>query len=290
MKEEGLFLGVIGGSGLYNIEGAKLIRELDISTPWGNPSDAIRIIELDNQKIAFLARHGKGHRFLPSEVPWQANIAAMKSIGVEQIFAFSAVGSLKEELAPMDFVLLDQIIDRTKQRPSTFFGDGIVGHVSFADPFCIKNASLVEEAAQETTIPFHTHETAVCMEGPAFSTRAESHLYRSWGAGVINMTVLPEAKLAREAGICYNTICMVTDYDCWRENEEAVSTDKVIEYLHKNSQNAEVLLRKILKKSVKCICQCHTSADKAIMTAEDVQPQSTKRKLHFLYPEKFAKN
>lgn len=286
MKHD-LYIGVIGGSGLYQIPEAKLIESIEVETPWGKPSDAIKITEFEGIKIAFLARHGQGHRYLPTELPNRANIAALKSLGVEQIFAFSAVGSLKEELAPMDFVFIDQVIDRTKGRVNSYFGEGIVGHVSFADPFCEQNLKLLENAASGVDINFHGHETAVCMEGPAFSTRAESHLYRSWGAGIINMTVLPEAKLAREAGICYNSICMVTDYDCWREDEEPVSTDKVMEYLSKNSGHAQQLLQRIVSQAQKRECSCHHAIDYAVMTAKEAQPEESRKKLAFLYPDRF---
>jgi 5'-methylthioadenosine phosphorylase len=282
-----VFIAVIGGSGLYNLPGARVVEELDIDTPWGKTSDKIKIIEFSGKIIAFLSRHAEGHRYLPSEVPFQANIAALKSLGIEQIFAFSAVGSLKEELKPMDFVLPDQVIDRTRVRPSTFFGNGIVGHVAFGDPFCLLNPEIIGSAAQKTSITFHTNETCVCMEGPQFSSRAESFLYRSWGAGLINMTLLPEAKLAREAGICYNTICMVTDYDCWHESEEDVTVERVIEYLHKNAEHAQALLAEILRLASKRECACHKVIDSAVITDPKKFGAEGIKRLKFLYPKKF---
>lgn len=277
--------GIIGGSGFYDFPEAKKVETMIVETPWGNPSDHIEIVGINGIQVAFLSRHGKGHFYTPSDVPYKANIAAFKKLGVEQIFAFSAVGSLKEELKPMDFVLIDQVIDRTKMRESSFFEKGLVGHVSFADPFCLTNQELILQAAVSAELTMHTHETAVCMEGPAFSTRAESHLYRFWGAGVINMTVLPEAKLAREAGICYNTICMVTDYDCWRESEEAVTTEKVVYYLSQNTKNAQKLFQAILEKIHQRSCACHSAAQGAIMTDQTKRDQAIVDRLKFLYPE-----
>ncbi len=284
MKKNKIKIGIIGGSGFYNFAGASEIESLEIDTPWGKPSASIQVVEIQNQQVAFLARHGKGHFFTPTDVPYKANLAAMKSLGVEQIFAFSAVGSLKEELMPMDFVLIDQIIDRTKLRDASYFSQGMVGHISFADPFCAKNSHLVVKAAQNAGLKMHTNETSVCMEGPAFSTRAESHLYRSWGAGVINMTVLPEAKLAREAGICYNTICMVTDYDCWRETEEVVTTEKVIYYLSQNSQNAQKLVLEIMKLVQTRPCECQTDVLTSFMTEPAKRDNNVVKKIAFLHP------
>lgn len=285
--ERDIKFAIIGGSGFYNLDEGTLLDSIEIETPWGVPSDFINIIELYDKKVAFLSRHGQGHRYTPSEVPYQANIAALKYLGVEQIFSFSAVGSLKEKLKPTDFVLVDQVIDKTKIRPATFFGDGLVGHIAFADPFCPTNPDLIKKSAQELGIALHTHETAVCMEGPAFSTRAESHLHRSWGAGVINMTVLPEAKLAREAGICYNVMCMVTDYDCWKEDEEAVTTEKVIEYLKINQENAKKMVEKLIANSGPRTCSCHSAVEGAILTDWQQVPNKTKHKYHYLYPERF---
>ncbi|KAG0366963.1 hypothetical protein BGZ54_004614, partial [Gamsiella multidivaricata] len=242
-------IAVIGGSGLYNLEGLEVVAEVNPETPWGKPSDAIVIARTSaGQHVAFLARHGRGHYLTPSEVPGRANIAALKSLGVEIIIAFSAVGSLREELKPRDFVLPSQIIDRTKGiRPSTFFEDGIVAHAMFADPF---SAVLEDEIWKQREVieggDFHRQKTLVCMEGPQFSTRAESHMYRAWGGDLINMSALPEAKLAREAEIAYQMICMSTDYDCWKEHEEAVTVEAVVANLKANSNNAQRLLAAIL--------------------------------------------
>ena len=220
-------IGIIGGSGLYEVHGAKIIEEVNIETQWGRPSDSITIAEIEGIKVAFLPRHGRGHIYLPSELNSRANIAAMKMLGVEEIYSFSAVGSLKMEIKPTHFVIPDQVIDRTRHRveDNTFYGNGIVGHVSFAHPFCARLHDVIIPAASEIGITLHQNETLICMEGPAFSSRAESRLYKSWGAGVINMTTLPEAKLAREAEICYTVICMSTDYDSWNEDEEHVTVD-----------------------------------------------------------------
>ena len=241
-------IGIIGGSGLYEIDGALTIEELDIETPWGKTSDSIVIADIEGHRAAFLPRHGRGHVHLPHELNYRANIAAMKMIGVEEIIAFSAVGSLKEKIRPLDFVLPDQVIDRTKARESSFFGNGVAAHISFGHPFCGRLHSFIKPAADEIGLVMHTGETLICMEGPAFSTKAESNLYRSWGAGVINMSTLPEAKLAREAEICYAVICMSTDYDCWHETEEHVTIDMVINNLTTNAGNAKKLIKLLLER------------------------------------------
>lgn len=241
-------IGIIGGSGLYNLDGMTVLDEVKPITPWGEPSDSIIIGEFAGKKIAFLSRHGRGHYLNPSEVPVRANIAALKSLGVEQILAFSAVGSLREEIPPRDFVIPSQIIDRTKGiRPSTFFENGVVAHVPFADPFTQSLGELLY-AKRDTLVDAKVHKdkTLVVMEGPAFSTRAESHLYRSWGGDIINMSALPESKLAREAEIAYQMVCMSTDYDCWKEDEEAVTVEAVIANLNANSENAKRLLAAVI--------------------------------------------
>jgi len=281
-------IGVIGGSGLYEIDGARTIEELSVDTPWGKPSDSIMISEIEGHRAAFLPRHGRGHVFLPHEVNYRANIAALKMIGVKEIIAFSAVGSLKEEIRPLDFVLPDQIIDRTRSRPNSFFGNGVAAHAAFGHPFCERLWGIVKKAAREMDLTMHTSETLICMEGPAFSTKAESNLYRSWGAGVINMSTLPEAKLAREAEICYTVICMSTDYDCWHETEEHVTIDMVIRNLTTNAGNAKKLLKLILERiGSKRECGCPESMKNAIITAEDRRDREQSRKLKAVLPDYF---
>jgi len=278
----------IGGSGLYDIEGAKLIEQLDIETPWGKPSDKIDIVEIEGIKVAFLPRHGKGHVYPPHQLNFRANIAALKMIGVEQIIAFSAVGSLKEEIPPMDFVLPDQIIDRTKGRNGTFFENGIVGHVGFADPFCSRLHDIILPVAKDLGLKMHTGETLIVMEGPAFSTRAESKLYRSWGAGVINMSTIPEAKLAREAEMCYAVICMSTDYDCWHESEEDVTVEMVVKNMNTNSANAKELVKKLASKlGHERTCGCKEAAKFAVITAPEKRNIDQAKKLSAILPEYF---
>ena len=281
-------IGVIGGSGLYEIEGARTLEEVSIDTPWGKPSDSIMISEIEGHRAAFLPRHGKGHVHLAHEVNFRANIAAMKMIGVREIIAFSAVGSLKEEIKPLDFVLPDQVIDRTRSRPSSFFGNGVAAHISFGHPFCDRLQGHIKSAAGELGLTMHTGETLICMEGPAFSTKAESNLYRSWDAGVINMSTLPEAKLAREAEICYAVICMCTDYDCWHETEEQVTIDMVIRNLTTNAGNAKKILKLILERIGKeRECGCPEAAKYAILTAENKRDRNQSKKLKAILPDYF---
>jgi 5'-methylthioadenosine phosphorylase len=245
MKEK-IKIGIIGGTGLYELEGMDIVEEIYPDTPWGKPSDKITIGKFKGKLLAFLPRHGRGHFLLPSEIPNLANIAALKHLGVEEIVAFSSVGSLREEIAPLDFVLPSQIIDRTKSREFTFFGNGIVVHATFGDPFSKSLATRIEKVAQTIGLKLHTNKTLVCMEGPLFSTRAESKMYRAWGADIINMSVLPEAKLAREAEIAYQMVCMSTDYDSWKEHEEAVTVEVVIANLQQNGVNAKKLLAELI--------------------------------------------
>ena len=281
-------IGIIGGSGLYEIDGAKTIEELDIETPWGKTSDSIVIAEIEGHRAAFLPRHGRGHIHLPHEVNYRANIAAMKMIGVEEIIAFSAVGSLKEGIHPLDFVLPDQVIDRTRARESSFFGSGVAAHISFGHPFCARLHSIIKPAADEIALTMHTAETLICMEGPAFSTKAESNLYRSWGAGVINMSTLPEAKLAREAEICYAVICMSTDYDCWHETEEHVTIDMVVKNLTTNASNAKKLLKLLLERlGAGRDCACREAAKYAHITAEHKRGKAQVKKLKAILPDYF---
>ncbi len=272
--------GVIGGSGLYEIEGLSRVREVEIETPFGSPSDAIVVGELAGVSVAFLARHGRGHRLLPTEINYRANVWAMKSLGVEFILSASAVGSLREEIAPLDFVIVDQFYDRTRHRPDTFFGEGIVAHVSLADPVCPHLAPVVAAAAREAGARVHEGGTYVCMEGPQFSTRAESAVYRSWGASVIGMTNYQEARLAREAEICYVTMAMVTDYDCWKTDEEPVSVATVIERLRTNAERAKEVVRKVAARlPEERTCPCATALEHAIITARDRVPEEAVRRL-----------
>ncbi len=277
-------IGIIGGSGLYAMPGLTDVREEHVSTPWGAPSDPLVLGTLDGRRVAFLARHGRGHRLLPSELPFRANIYALKSVGVEQILSVSAVGSLKEEHKPTDFVIPDQFIDRTFARIGTFFGEGMVGHVAFGDPVCGVVARALQTACAQAEVTGKLGGTYVCMEGPQFSTRAESNLYRSWGADIIGMTNLQEAKLAREAEICYATLAMVTDYDCWHTGHDDVTVDQVIAVMHQNSANAARVVRSAVALLPReRACGCATAAQFAIMTSPETIPPATREKLHLLY-------
>jgi len=281
-------IGIIGGTGLYEIDGAKIIEEVHVPTPWGDPSGAITIAELEGKTVAFLPRHGKGHVYLPHEVNSRANIAALKILGVKEIIAVSASGSLKEEIRPLDFVIPDQVIDRTRARPSSFYGNGIAGHIGFAEPFCTRMHDLIVPAAQKAGVTLHQNETLLCMEGPAFSTKAESNLYRSWGCGVINMSTLPEAKLAREAEMCYAVICMSTDYDCWHEEEEVVTIDMVIQNLKTNSEHAKNLLKNLIRTmGGERDCGCREAAKYAFVTADEKKNAEQAKKLKVILPEYF---
>jgi 5'-methylthioadenosine phosphorylase len=279
---------IIGGSGLYQIEGLTVVDEALPETPWGKPSDTITIVESDGIRVAFLPRHGRGHYVLPTEVNGRANIAALKMIGVREIVAFSAVGSLKEEIAPRDFILPSQIIDRTMGRESTFLGGGVVGHVGFADPFCDRLQSVIAPQIIKMGLKLHTDETLVCMEGPAFSTRAESNLYRSWGAGIINMSVLPEAKLAREAEMCYAMICMSTDYDCWKKDHDDVTVEMVIANFNANAENAKTLIKSLIAAFGKSSdCKCQSAMQFAIMTDPEKRNPETVKKLKTILSKYF---
>jgi 5'-methylthioadenosine phosphorylase len=242
-------IGIIGGSGLYQMAELRDVTEVAIATPFGNPSDSLRIGTLSGTRVAFLARHGRSHHLLPSEIPFQANIYALKTLGVKYLVSASAVGSLREGIQPLHMVVPDQFIDRTQHRKATFFGEGVVAHVSFADPVCRVLAEVVASAAARIALPeiaVHRGGTYVCIEGPAFSTQAESHLYRSWGADIVGMTNLTEAKLAREAEIAYATLALVTDYDCWHPDREAVTVEMVVENLHRNAANAQTAIAEIV--------------------------------------------
>ena len=276
-------IGVIGGTGLYDIEGMTGIEEVDINTPFGKPSDSIVVGRLDGVGIAFLPRHGKGHRISPTELPSRANIYALKSLGVEHIIAINSAGSFKKELAPGHLLIPDQLIDRTRSRVSSFFGEGIVVHIPFADPFCPVLSQILFESAKKVGANVHKGGTCVVMEGPAFSTRAESRLYRSWGADIIGMTALPEAKLAREAEICYAIIGCITDYDSWWQHVEPVTVDVILDTMRRNIDSA----RKIIKLAVNSIpsvrtCDCATALKTAIVTAPSVMPAGQKKKLSLI--------
>jgi 5'-methylthioadenosine phosphorylase len=273
-------IGVIGGTGLYDIEGMSNIEEVDINTPFGKPSDSITIGRLEGVGVAFIPRHGRGHTILPSEVPSRANIYALKSLGVEHIIAINSCGSFKQEIKPGDILIPDQVIDRTRGRPSTFFGEGIVGHIPFAEPFCPGLSGVLYDVAKEAGATVHKGGTFIAMEGPAFSTRAESLLYKSWGADIIGMTVLPEAKLAREAEICYSSIALVTDYDCWMEREEPVTVDIILACMRQNV----ALAKRIIKTAVSRIgadreCECGMALSTAIVTAKEKISPAARKKL-----------
>ena len=276
-------IGIIGGSGLYSMPGFSAQREVKLDTPFGSPSDPYIVGELAGKSVAFLSRHGRGHRISPSELNFRANIFGMKMLGVERIISLSAVGSLKEEHAPLDFVIPDQFFDRTKGRISTFFGGGIVAHIGFADPVCGEVAKIVDRSAREVGINSKLGGTYLCMEGPAFSTRAESNIYRSWGMDVIGMTNLQEAKLSREAEICYATIAMVTDYDCWHEAHDAVTVEQIIGNLSRNADNACKLVRHVVENlPADRNCKCGSALKHAIITDRTAIPAETKKKLRLL--------
>ena len=275
-----IHVGIIGGSGLYAMEGLTHVREKRVSTPFGKPSDAFLIGTLEGKRVAFLARHGRGHRILPSELNFRANIYAFKLLGVERLLSVSAVGSLKEELAPTDFCVPDQFFDRTRGRISTFFGKGVVAHTSFSDPICPELAAWLARGCSRAGVKVHRGGTYVCMEGPMFSTKAEAEVNRKFGFDVIGMTNLQEAKLAREAEICYATCAMVTDYDCWHPGHDAVTGEQVMEYLSRNIEN----VKKVIREAVGSIsrerhCKCGSALAHAIITDRKLIPAATKRNL-----------
>jgi 5'-methylthioadenosine phosphorylase len=276
-------IGVIGGSGIYQMPWLSEIEEISIDTPFGKPSDNFIVGKLGGVRVAFLPRHGRGHPLIPTEIPFRANIYAMKLIGVERIISASAVGSLKEELKPMDIVLPDQFFDRTRHRVSTFFGNGIAGHVGFGDPVCRDLCDVLEDTARTALdgITVHRGGTYLCMEGPAFSTRAESEVYRSWGMSVIGMTNLQEAKLAREAEICYATIALVTDYDCWHPEHDSVTIEMVIDCLNRNSANAQKLIAAAISRIAgkPASCKCREALRHAIITSPDKIESAARERL-----------
>ncbi|WP_353932470.1 S-methyl-5'-thioadenosine phosphorylase [Okeanomitos corallinicola TIOX110] len=280
-------IGIIGGSGLYKMEALKEVEELEVKTPFGSPSDAIILGNLDGIKVAFLARHGRNHTMLPSELPFRANIYAMKQLGVKYLISASAVGSLQAEVKPLDMVVPDQFIDRTKNRISTFFGEGIVAHIAFGDPICQNLAAVLTDVIADlnlSDVTLHRDGTYVCMEGPAFSTKAESNLYRSWGAKIIGMTNLPEAKLAREAEIAYATLALVTDYDCWHPDHDSVTVEMVIGNLQRNGVNAQKVIQETVKRLSKNppSSDAHSALQYAILTNLANAPAATKEKLRLL--------
>jgi 5'-methylthioadenosine phosphorylase len=273
-------IGVFGGSGLYNMEGLSDIETVEMNTPFGKPSDRFIIGTLEGKRVAFLPRHGRGHRISPSELNFRGNIMAMKMLGVEWIICVSAVGSMKEEIAPGHMVIPDQFFDRTKGRNNTFFSDGIVGHITFADPVCPELSDLLAESCRKTGNTVHVGGTYICIEGPQFSTRAESNIYRQWGVDIIGMTNIPEAKLAREAEICYATLAMATDYDCWHESEEDVTVEQIIRILLENVKQAQAIIR----ETVRMIpderpCGCPQALKDAVITDRSVVTEEARQRL-----------
>ncbi len=276
-------IGIIGGSGLYSMPGFELQTETVVDTPWGRPSDSYVLGTLSGKDVAFLARHGRGHRISPSELNFRANIYGFKKLGVERIISLSAVGSLKEEHKPLEFIIPDQFFDRTRGRASTFFGDGLVVHISFADPICPEISRIVHEACRAEGVAAKLGGTYLCMEGPQFSTKAESNVYRCWGMDVIGMTNLQEAKLAREAEICYVTVAMVTDYDCWHPDHDSVTVTQIISNLMRNAENA----CKVVARAVAAIpnargCKCGSALAHAIITDRSAIPAATRERLELL--------
>ncbi len=281
-------IGIIGGSGLYSMPGVSDVQEVKLTTPFGDPSDPYILGTLAGRKVAFLARHGRGHRLLPTELNFRANIHGFKQLGVERIISVSAVGSLKEEHRPLEFVIPDQFFDRTRQRISTFFGEGIVAHVAFGDPVCGEMANVLKQATDKAGVVSKLGGTYVCMEGPQFSTKAESNLYRSWGMDVIGMTNLQEAKLAREAELCYVTVAMVTDYDCWHPDHDAVTVDQIVAVLLKNAENAcGVVLEAVAAMPKQRSCKCGSALATAIITDKSVVPAATLEKLQLIVGKYF---
>ncbi len=277
-------IGIIGGTGLYQIDGLNVLEEIDINTPFGKPSDSFVIGMLEEKKVAFLSRHGRGHHILPSEINYQANIYGFKMLGVERILSVNSVGSLKEEIRPRDIVLSDQFYDRTR-RKNTFFGKGAVAHVSFAQPVCPDLSEILYKVGQDLGLPIHSGGTYICIEGPSFSTKAESNIYRSWGCDVIGMTSVTEAKLSREAEICYATMSLVTDYDVWHEDEETVSVDMILENMAKNVDNAKALIKKavsLLPERDTRECNCKHAVENCIVTKAELIPHEIREKLRYI--------
>jgi 5'-methylthioadenosine phosphorylase len=276
-------IGIIGGSGLYSMPGLTDVHEVVQDTPFGAPSDAYVLGTLEGRKVAFLARHARGHRLLPSELNFRANIYGFKQLGVDRILSVSAVGSLKEEHKPLEFLIPDQFVDRTRHRVDTFFGDGVVAHVAFADPVCPQLSEAVGAACKKAKVVGKRGGTYLCMEGPQFSTKAESNLYRSWDMDVIGMTNLQEAKLAREAELCYVTVAMVTDYDCWHPHHDSVTVDQIVAVLLKNAENAcNVVREAVAAMREERTCKCGSALAHAILTDRAKIPPATKEKLQLI--------
>ena len=273
-------IGIIGGSGLYSMAGLQDTREIRVKTPFGDPSDALVVGTLEGKRVAFLARHARGHRFLPSEINYRANIHAMKQIGVERIISVSAVGSLQEDLKPLEFLIPDQFYDKTYRRISTFFGDGVVAHVGFDKPVCAELTGIVGEACDHSKVPVHRGGTYVCMEGPQFSTLAEAHVHRQLRFEIIGMTNVTEAKLAREAEICYATMAMITDYDCWHPGHASVTLDEIISNLNKNAENAQSVVREAVRLIPAArACKCGSALKHAIITDRTTIPAAARKRL-----------
>jgi 5'-methylthioadenosine phosphorylase len=282
-------IGIIGGSGLYSMSGLTAVREVQVKTPFGEPSDALVVGNLEGKRVAFLARHGRGHRILPSEINFRANVYAMKLLGVQRIISVSAVGSLKEELQPGEFLVVDQFVDRTKSRVSTFFGAGLVAHVGFDKPTCGQTAGVLADASEHCGVKVHRRGTYVCIEGPQFSTLAEAHMHRGLKFDVIGMTNVTEAKLAREAEICYATIAMITDFDCWHPQHESVTAAQIIATLTQNAENAQKALREAVRTMpTERSCKCGAALKHALVTDLKIVPANTKKKLHAIIGKYFS--
>jgi 5'-methylthioadenosine phosphorylase len=281
-------IGIIGGSGLYQLEGLTDVRWRRVRTPFGDPSDEYCEGRLDGRRVVFLPRHGRAHRLMPGELNFRANVWGLKSLGVDRVISISAVGSMKDDIHPLDLVIPDQFFDATRRRVSSFFGDGIVGHVGMADPVCPALATAIEKAARETGASVHRGGTYLCIEGPQFSTKAESRIYRSWGVDVIGMTNMPEAKLAREAELCYATLALATDYDVWHETHESVSVEAVIQNLVKNVATAKQVLKTVIPAlGSPRDCGCAEMLKSAVITAPSAFPLATRRRLALLLDKYF---
>lgn len=272
-------IGIIAGSGFYRMEGLEVVKEVDLDTPYGKPSSRIVLGRLNGKEVAFLSRHAEGHLFMPSHINYRANIYAMKVLGVDKLFSVSAVGSLREEIKPGEFVVPDQLIDFTKGRINTFFEPGLAAHVSMAFPFCQRLRDVLSSCATECGIKVHTSGTYICIEGPQFSTKGESNLFRSWGADIIGMTNVPEAKLAREAEMCYATLALVTDYDCWHESEEKVSVEMILEVMRKNVKHAQAVLKRCVEKVGNEECECNSALKNVFVTSPSFADKKVLEKL-----------